>query len=491
MADNEKKIISNNQQPQVVYVQQPMHMEDDEVELDLGKVMTKFWENRVLAAKLSAGLAIVFLAGSLVWPKTYESTTVVQTAANASLGGGAAAAMAALSGASTNTLATNYIELMKSRTVLQPIIEDMEYEDGIFRTAEEKKIRTVADYTKWADKNLEIENTKGTNLITITAKGKTPEEAQKIAQAVADNFLNMQTDLNQKQQSLLLKFLNERIETSKQEAEEAEKKFAEYQKEHKVYSPEEQAKAAVSKMDAFDNTLANLKVQQEATRAEADTASDQLAKINGNSRTFQINDNETVVKMRQQIANKQVELVTLEQRFTEENPGVVKARAELEQLKRNLTKEVNDIVASETATLNPQQAALLQKQTAAEVSNAVAQVSEKAVQSRRDEEEKKLESFPDDVREYLELQRDAEIKNKIYGTLVQQAETTRIEEAKESMDIQIVDSANLPLEDMPASPKKGRNTAIGFVLGLFISFGYAFYLYWREMRTVAKENGKG
>ena len=487
MADNEKNIISNNQQPQVVYVQQPMNMEDDEVELDLGKVMTKFWENRVLAAKLSAGLAAVFLAGSLALPKTYESTTVVQTAASAQLGGGAAAAaMAALSGTSTNSLATNYIELMKSRTVLQPIIENMEYEDGIFRTAEEKKIRTVAECSKWADQHLEIENTKGTNLIAITAKGKTPEEAQQIAQAVADNFLTMQTDLNQKQQSLLLKFLHERIETSKQEAEEAEKKFAEYQKEHKVYSPEEQAKAAVSKMDAFDNSLANLKVQQEATRAEADTASAQLAKINGNSRNFQINDNETVIKMRQQIANKQVELVTLEQRFTEENPDVVKTRAELEQLKRNLAKEVNDIVASEAATLNPQQAALLQKQVAAEVSNAVAQVSEKAVQSRRDEEEKKLESFPDDVREYLELQRDAEIKNKIYGTLVQRAETTRIEEAKESMDIQIVDSANLPLEDMPASPKKGRNMVLGFVLGLLIAFGYAFYLYWREMRAEAK-----
>lgn len=487
MADKEKEVISNNQQPQVVYVQQPMNVQaDDEVEIDLGKVMSIFWEKRIFAAKLSLGLAAVFLVGSLVMPKSYESTTVVQTSTNSSLGGGNAAALLALGGGSSNNIASNYIELMKSRTVLQPIIESLEYKDGVFRTAEEQKARTVEDYAKWANKRLNIENKLGTNLITIKANGATPEEAQRIAQAVADNFLTMQTDLNQKQQSLLLKFLNERIETAQQEAEDAEKKFAEYKKEHKIYSPEEQARAAVSKMDAFDNTLANLKVQQESTRAEADTASAQLAKINSNSRNFQINDNETVIKMRQQIADKQVALVNLEQRYTEENPQVVTARTELEQLKNNLVKEVNDIVASEAATLNPQQAALLQKQAAAEVKNAVAMVSEKAVKSRRDEEEQKLESFPEDIRAYLELQRDADIKNKIYGTLVQQSETTRIEEAKESMDIQVVDPANLPLEDMPASPKKGRNTVIGFVLGLLISFGYAFYLYWKRMRKAAK-----
>ena len=486
MTDKENETKSTGQQPQIVYVQQPMSMQsDDEVELDLGKVMSIFWDKRALAARLSLGLAAVFLAGSLVLPKTYESTTVVQTSAGTNLGGGAAA-LAALSGSSSNPVAANYIELMKSRTVLQPIIESLEYKDGIFRTAEEKKARTVADYAKWADKNLEIENTKGTNLIAIKGKGGTPEDAQRIAQAVADNFLSMQTDLNQKQQSLLLQFLNERIETSKQEAQEAEKKFAEYKREHKIYSPEEQARKAVSKMDAFDNTLANLKVQQEATKAEADAASSQLEKIGSNSRSFQINDNETVIKMREQIANKQVALVTLEQRYTEDNPQVNTAKAELEQLKSNLTKEVNDIVASKAATLNPQQADLLQKQAAAEVKNAVARISEKAVEARRKEEEEKLQSFPDDVKEYLELQREAEIKNKIYGTLVQQAETTRIEEAKESMDIQIVDPANLPLEDMPASPKKGRNTVIGFVLGLLISFGYAFYTYWKGMRAEAK-----
>ena len=191
MADKEKEVISNNQQPQVVYVQQPMNVQaDDEVEIDLGKVMSIFWEKRALAAKLSLGLASVFLVGSLVLPKTYESTTVVQTSAGTNMGGGAAA-LAALGGGTTNPVAGSYIELMKSRTVLQPIIEGMDYEDGIFRTAEEKKARTIADYAKWADKNLTIENTKGTNLIVIKAKGETPEKVVQVTSETARRVFSL------------------------------------------------------------------------------------------------------------------------------------------------------------------------------------------------------------------------------------------------------------------------------------------------------------
>lgn len=45
------------------------------------------------------------------------------------------------------------------------------------------------------------------------------------------------------------------------------------------------------------------------------------------------------------------------------------------------------------------------------------------------------------------------------------------------MDIQIIDAANLPREDMPAKPNKKLIVVIGFVLGVMISFGYTLYAY--------------
>ena len=455
----------------------------EEFEIDMGRIVSLFWERKCLAGKLSCGLAALFLGVSFILPKSYESTTVVQTVSGQNpLSNSAMQAMATLSGSSGNAVVDNYIALMKSRAVLDPIVESLEYKDGLLSTAEEKKAHTVADSSKWAEKNLKIVNVKGTNIISITATGDTPEKAQKISQAVADNFLNMQTDLNQKTQSLLVKFLDERIKVAYDESVEAGKKFAEYQKENKVYAPAEQVKVAVTSMDAFSNKLADLKTQQEAEQAELDVASKQLDNLNMKSRTYQINDNETVQNLRQQIADKEVTLVTLNARYTEANPELKIAKNELSQLKSNLAKEVDAIVSSETASMSPQQAALISKKLNAEVGLKVAQVSSDAVQDKYKNEQEKLDDFPETVRNYMELKQEADMKQTIYTNLVSQAEAAKIQEAKDSMDIQIVDSANLPLEDMPASPKKGRNAAIGFALGILIAMGIAIKKYWREVK---------
>ena len=51
----------------------------------------------------------------------------------------------------------------------------------------------------------------------------------------------------------------------------------------------------------------------------------------------------------------------------------------------------------------------------------------------------------------------------------------------ESMDIQVVDPANLPDEEKPSGPRKKLIAAIGFVIGCMISLGYGLVLYKREV----------
>ncbi len=429
--------------------------------IDLGKLVSIAVEHKKEVATIIAGCTLLAAGISFVLPKQYESTTLVQTrSAGKDLGG--AAAMASMmginiGGSSSASSPTNYIELMKSRRVLEPIINGMAWED-------DKKKPTATDFAK---KNLDIKNTKQTNLITITAKGKTPEEAQMISQSVADNFLQLQTDMNQQTQSLLVKFLEERIEDAKKDAEEARTKFAQYQQEHKVYSPDEQAKAAVDTMNAFDEALSDMQVQQKASQAKLAAVSAKLGDIRNSSQAYNINDNEIVTGLRNQIVSAQIELLNLRERYTEEHPSVISAKEKLNQLNQSLTNEVNTLVASKYTTLNPTQAALIGEQANAEVSAAVAKASEEAIQARKAEKEKELEGFPKDVLEYLNLQRDTSIKEQIYTNLIKQAEDNKIQEAMESMDIQIIDAANFP--NKPCAPRTTIIIVLGFLAGCIIA----------------------
>ena len=450
-------------------------MDRNEDSIDLSRLFHIMCDHKPVISCIVGACTLVAIVISFLLPKQYESTTLVQTRTTAKMDiSGAAGTMVALGlgglgGGSVASPTTNYIELMKSRTVLDPIIDSIDF-------GTEKK----PDAKSFAKSHLDIKNTKGTNLIEVTARGKSPEEAQQISQNVVDNFLLMQTDMNQQTQSLLMKFLDERINGTKQEAEEAEDKLAQFSREHKVYSPTDQAKAVIEQMAAYDKEIGKAEVEAASAQASLSAANEKLGEQKSGSKAYSISDNTTVQKIRDQIVSKRVELAGLEQNYTELHPSVQKAQKELDQLRASLNAEVISSVDSGATTLNPTHSELSKERALASVNLAVAQASEQALKAQRSKREEELGTFPDDVAEYMRLTREAKIKNEVYANLVKQYEQNRLQAAMESMDIQIIDPANLPDEDRPAAPRKMLITAIGFALGILLSMGYGLLTYKRE-----------
>ena len=322
-------------------------MDRNEDSIDLSRLYHIMCEHKPAIFCIVGICTLAALVISFLLPKQYESTTLVQTRTATKMDiSGAASAMAALGlgglgGGSVASPTTNYIELMKSRTVLDPIIESLNFE-------EERP--TSKDFAK---KYLEIKNTKGTNLIEVTARGKSPEEAQQISQNVVDNFLLMQTNMNQQTQSLLMKFLDERIHSTKDEMEKSEDTLAQFSREHKVYSPTDQAKAVVEQMAAYDKEIGKAEVEAASAQASLSAANEKLGEQKSGSKAYNISDNGTVQRIRDQIVSKRVELAGLEQNYTELHPSVQKAQKELEQLRASLNAEVISSVDSGATTLNP------------------------------------------------------------------------------------------------------------------------------------------
>ena len=447
-------------------------MERNEGSIDLSRLFQIMGNHKSAIVGIISICTIVAAVISFVLPKQYESTTLVQTRSAAKMDiSGAAAAMAALGvgGGSVSSPTMNYIELMKTRTVLDPIIDSLGFEEA-----------QKPDAKGFAKAYLDIRNTKGTNLIEVAARGKTPEEAQHISQAVVDNFLLMQTDMNQQTQSLLMKFLDERIGTAKHEAEDAEAKLAQFSREHKLYSPDDQAKAAIEQMAAFDKAIGEVEVAARSAQASLDAANEKLGEQKSASRAYNISDNATVQKIRDQIVAKRLEIVGLEQNYTDLHPSVQRAKKELEQLQNSLDAEVRATVESDATTLNPTQSQLLSNRALAAVNLAVATASESALKKQQAKKEEELGTFPDDVMEYMRLSRDSKVKNEVYLNLVKQYEQNKIQAAMESMDIQIVDVANLPDIEKPVAPRKVLITAIGFLIGVLLAMGYGLLVYRRE-----------
>ena len=382
--------------------------------------------------------------------------------------------MAALTG--TNSLsggkATTYIEMMKTRVVLDPIIEQ------VFDDLDPEKRPNANTFAKT---NLNIVNTKGTQLVSVEAKGRTPEEAKYIADNVVNNFLGLMTSLNKENKSLVVSFLDERIDIAKKEADDSAQALESFSKEHKIYGPEEQTKAQLEKSAAYDKTLGEVQVQRMAGQASFHSASTQLGEQNSDAIRYSMTDNAGVQKVRNLIIDKEAELAKLRTVYTEKHPSVVQAKTELEALNGKLQSEVRSAVYSKGTAISDTQAELQLARYQAATSMAVAEASEAKIKDLQAKADEEMSGMADDILEYNKLYREAQIKEEVYENLTKQIEQAKIQQTMESMDIQIVDPANLPDENKPSGPRKKLITLAGLVIGCLVSLGYGLVLYKREI----------
>lgn len=448
------------------------NINNNEETIDLRKLFSIMGEQKKVIIPIIVICTVLAIIVAFVLPKSYQSNTLVRIKSSNNSAMSSMAAMAAGFGidvgGSSSASPENYMELMKSREVLEPIMEQVDMPE------EDKEELTTEDFIK---KYLEITNTKKTDLINIAAYGKTPEEAQMISQSVADNFLTLMTKLNKEGNSSTINFLNDRMAIAKEEMETAENKLQAYQQEKGIYSPDDQAKALIERLSAYDTNIAQLEAQEQANSAKLQDVTGQLEQQNSSLLEYNISDNDAIMNLRTAIVNKQVELVGLQQRYTEEHPDVIRAREELAELKKSLDREIQSAVNSKSATLTPVQGNLLMEKVQTETAEAVTSASLDALKAKQQEAEGDMSTLSADSVEYMRLLRDKTITSEVYTNLVKAYENTRIQEAQESMDIQIIDAANLPREDMPAKPNKKIIAAIGFVVGIMISFGYTLYVY--------------
>jgi uncharacterized protein involved in exopolysaccharide biosynthesis len=90
--------------------------------------------------------------------------------------------------------------------------------------------------------------------------------------------------------------------------------------------------------------------------------------------------------------------------------------------------------------------------------------------------------------EYGRLKRDALIQQKVFELLTQQFELAKIEEAKDDITFQVIDSAIPP--EKKIKPKRALNMALAGVVSLFVGVFLVFFLEYVERHKNIKTGNK-
>lgn len=438
-------------------------MEDKEYTIDFVEIGELLYENRKPIAKMTCifvGIVSVFLLLAAIFFPKYESEAVLRIKQERS----SSSLMAAMAGFTGGFLSTDslqlesYIEILKSRSVVIPVIKATEETD---RNGELPK------YDKYL-KNININAVKLTDIVKIKTLGDTEEKAQKVNQLLIQGFIKRIAELNTSEKASLKAFLEDRLKTTQEELNKAETAFDKFKVEHRIISADKNAEVFAERIaEAEKQRIAN-QIELEAAEARAAAINSQLYGSGASSA-----DNVVLQQYNKQLAELESARIAYKEKYTAKHPKMVDLEERIGQLKNKIQEEQAKIAALQAPSDNAVHQELVAKKYSSEGALKVLRQKGESLQRAVDQNNAELEKLPEVQREYVKLARDVGVANEIFMMLTKKLEETKVTEHQAPNNVQVIDEPTVP--DGRSFPQLKLSLLLAIFLGLFLSSGYIIF----------------
>lgn len=425
---------------------------------------------------LMGGILIIFLLLAFLLPKKYTSSVMIQVkpqsgSLNSMMINNAA--LLSLAGISTGGSVLDYMSLLKSDRVINPVIKKLDNED-----AEDERF-TAEDFVK---KYMQIDNPRGTSILSFTITADSPENAQRIAQDVVDSLQDTIAGVGSTQDSTLIKILGKKNEDAKHKMDADLAALEKYKQENGVFIPNEQEKLLLEQAAGYEKAKSDETVKLNTNTAILSSIEAQIDTQNKNLIDSQMADNPEIQSIRKELFNANEQLAKLQFKFTDDYPEVVKVKENISYLEKQLAKTVAQSISSENVTLSPVQMDLLQKRVVAKNNIESANAALTKLEELSKQNLEKSNQFSQKSVKFLELQRNAKVSTDTYNLLTKSLEELKIKENLEAMDIRVLNSPTYPVKH--SWPRKLYVMMVGGLLYLVIAGVFIYIQYTRRMSAM-------
>jgi polysaccharide chain length determinant protein (PEP-CTERM system associated) len=416
-----------------------------------------------------------------VLPKRYTSKTLVLVQQPA-----VAPVASPLTDTSNERLAAMQQQIL-SRTHLEPVVRSLNlYGADVDRVAMEElvdRLRQAINISPVAP----MAETRAQNLpgFTITVVFSDPQIAQQICAKITSMFLEENQAFSQTEVKENTDFLNKEVEETKSKLDEQDAKLAEFQRKYLGSLPDEgqmnlnMLSGLTSQLEA--NTQALNRAQQDKSFSESvlaqQSAAWQASQAGQNPETYE-----------QQLSTLQTQLLSLQAKYTDDHPDVIKTKNDIAALKQKIAENEQQGKAIPTdktlKSLNePTQILQLRAQV-----HQFDQVIKERTQQQEDIQKQinmyqaRVQASPAVEQEYKLLTRDHQVVLDAYNDMVKKRDQSevgqRLVESQKGEQFLVLDPANLP--DSPSFPNLPLFAGGGFGAGLALGLGLTILLETRD-----------
>ncbi len=370
-------------------------------------------------------------------------------------------------------------EQILSRTRLQPIIERFGLYAGE-KIPMDDKVERMRKAISVTPVRSVVTATNGLPGFSIAFTADDARLAQQVCGEIASMFMSENLRAREQTAQGTTEFLRAQLEEAKRKLDDQDRKLAAFQRQYIGQLPgQEQMNFGIyeglnKQLEA--NTQALNRLQQDKTYAET-MLNQQIAAWKSMQST------NSPVTLEQQLAALQSQLVSLEGRYTADHPDVLKAKRDIELLKKKLSDTPPPAPEQNENAVKIEPASV--QQLRAQVRNLELSVQEKLREQQNIQKQIKvyaarIEMSPKVQEQYKSITRDYNTALGFYNELLakknQSEMATDLEKRQQGEQFRVMDPPNLPAT--PTYPNRmmfaAGGLAGGLVLGVLLALGLEF-----------------
>ncbi len=437
----------------------------------------------VLIASVCTAAAVFFALSSI---NIYES----ETALKISKPQGnilEAPLMPDMMGLGMDRFVANEIEIIKSRTnrerVAKALVDTFKSSGNkdkfflVFNHSRDEsgKLLSIDSLVEILDKKVTVEQKRGLDIVDITADSPSPYEAALIVNSYAQQYRNLNLEVNRNQLIFVKNFLGKQKAEKQKELGIAEDSLRNFQEKGEIVALDEQAAALIDQLSQFEARMNAAKIDYMASSNIQKQYKNELKKQDPRMANYleSLTSETYIAALQKQLAELQI---NKDMALANNNPKIdVTAKIKeydhkINELKSKLNSKIEVIKAGIFASSPEEVKELSQKIIEEDVKNSSLSISIKGLQEIVNNYEEKFNLLPKKSIELARLQRNREFLEKLYTLVEEKYQEAVINEQSQPGNVLVVDKGRIPAQ--PAKPNRLLIVLIGIVLGTGLAFGY-------------------
>ncbi len=310
----------------------------------------------------------------------------------------------------------------------------------------EKRQRLLDNFRE----SLGIQPRRRSFLVEVTFASPSPEQAARVAESVAREYVDLTLDQRIEAASQGRNFIAKQLDVTKARLEESEQSLHEFARGRNIYALEQEEEVIHAKLADLNTRLTEAEAQRISLEAIVQQSSGPdrgMARIIVNS--------DLLMALTRQLAEAEAELAELSDRFTGEYPKVKAAEARVRQIRERIGSEESRAIASIDAD----------HRTAIE--------REAMLRDQMEQQRQVVAAYEVKAIDFKIMRREVDTNRLIYENLLQRMKEVEVTEAIRASNISVIDTPEIPLE--PSSPRIALNLALSLILGLLGGVGVSFF----------------